>query len=167
MRLRSVGVALAAVAALLALPVPRPAAAAELPLSQGRTATSSSDENAGTPASAAVDGDTGTRWSSATSDAQWLQVDLGATASISKVVLNWEAAYGKDYKIQSSADGSTWTDLTSVTGGDGGTDILDVSGQGRYVRMYGVHRATQWGYSLWEFQVFGTAGTGTSSCDTS
>ncbi len=160
------GVVLAAMAALLALPVPHPAAAAELPLSQGRTATSSSDENAGTPAADAVDGDTGTRWSSAASDTQWLQVDLGATATLSKVVLTWEAAYGKDYKIQASADGSTWTDLTSVTGGDGGTDSLDVSGQGRYVRMYGLHRATQWGYSLWEFQVFGTSGTGTSSCDT-
>ncbi|WP_458248753.1 discoidin domain-containing protein [Streptomyces sp. MAI_2237] len=166
MRLRSMGVVLAAMAALLALPVPHPAAAAELPLSQGRTATSSSDENAGTPAADAVDGDTGTRWSSAASDTQWLQVDLGATATLSKVVLTWEAAYGKDYKIQASADGSTWTDLTSVTGGDGGTDSLDVSGQGRYVRMYGLHRATQWGYSLWEFQVFGTSGTGTSSCDT-
>jgi hypothetical protein len=31
-----------------------------------------------------------------------------------------------------------------------------VSGSGRYVRMYGTHRATSYGYSLWEFQVFGT-----------
>ncbi|NEA46589.1 discoidin domain-containing protein [Streptomyces sp. SID10815] len=171
MRPRSLGVALAALAALITLPAHAPsAAAAELPLSQGRTATSSSTENGGTPAAFAVDGDTGTRWSSAATDDQWLQVDLGASASVTKVVLNWEAAYGKDYKVQISSDGSAWTDLKSVTGGDGGTDSLDVSGQGRYVRMYGVHRATQYGYSLWEFQVFGTAGgdTGggsTGSCD--
>ncbi|MEX1652633.1 discoidin domain-containing protein [Streptomyces pseudovenezuelae] len=164
MRLRSLGVALAATAALITLPITRlPAAAAasaDTNLSQGKTATSSTIENAGTPASAAVDGNTGTRWSSAASDDQWLQVDLGATASISQVVINWETAYGKDYKIQASNDGSAWTDLRSVTGGDGGTDTLDVSGQGRYVRLLGIHRATQWGYSTWEFQVFGTTGGG-------
>ncbi|EDY54676.1 MULTISPECIES: discoidin domain-containing protein [Streptomyces] len=164
MRLRSLGVALAATAALITLPTTQlPAAAAasaDTNLSQGRVATSSSIENAGTPASAAVDGNTATRWSSAFTDDQWLQVDLGATASISQVVINWEAAYGKDYKVQSSSDGSTWTDLRSVTGGDGGTDTLDVSGQGRYVRLLGIHRATQWGYSTWEFQVFGTTGGG-------
>ncbi|MEU1339628.1 discoidin domain-containing protein [Streptomyces sp. NPDC005827] len=161
-RLRSLGVVLAAMAALLALPTAHaPAAhAADAPLSQGRTATASSVENAGTAAANAVDGDAGTRWSSAFSDDQWLQVDLGGTATVSQVVLNWETAYGKDYKVQISADGSNWTDLQSVTGGDGGTDTLTVSGQGRYVRMLGVHRATQWGYSLWEFQVYGTT-TGT------
>lgn len=161
MRLRSLGIALAAAAALITLPAPSPAAAAETPLSQGRTATSSSDENAGTPAANAVDGNTATRWSSAASDAQWLQVDLGAAANLSKVVLNWETAYGKDYKIQVSDNGSSWTDVKSVTGGDGGTDTLDVTGHGRYVRMSGVTRATPYGYSLWEFQVFGTSDTGT------
>ncbi|MGQ4428725.1 discoidin domain-containing protein, partial [Streptomyces violaceoruber] len=168
MRLRSMGVALVATAALVTLPAPITATAADTPLSQGRTATSSSTENAGTPSQNAVDGDTATRWSSAASDDQWLQVVLGATASVTRVVLDWEAAYGKDYKIQLSQDGSTWTDAKTVTGGDGGTDTLDVSGQGRYVRMQGVHRATPWGYSLWEFQVFGTTG-GTApggSCDT-
>ncbi|MER5472945.1 discoidin domain-containing protein [Streptomyces sp. NPDC002685] len=159
MKLRTLGVALAAMAALITLPLQRPAAAADLPLSQGKTATSSSDENGGTPAAYAVDGNTATRWSSAALDTQWLQVDLGASATITKVVLNWEAAYGSDYRIQTSPDGSNWTDIKTVTGGDGGTDTLDVSGQGRYVRMYGVHRGTQYGYSLWEFQVFGDGGT--------
>ncbi|MER7922903.1 discoidin domain-containing protein [Streptomyces sp. NPDC096057] len=170
MKLRSLGVALAAMAALVTLPLhSSPAAAADLPLSQGKTATSSSDENAGTVAANAVDGNTATRWSSAATDTQWLQVDLGSTATITQVVLNWETAYGSDYKIQTSADGSTWTDVKSVTGGDGGTDTLDVSGTGRYVRMSGVHRATQYGYSLWEFQVFGSTGGGTTppaGCDT-
>ncbi|GAA4988093.1 discoidin domain-containing protein [Streptomyces hyderabadensis] len=162
------GVALVATAALVTLPAPMSATVADTPLSQGRTATASSAENAATPSGNAVDGDRATRWSSAASDDQWLQVDLGATASVTRVVLDWEAAYGKDYKIQLSPDGSTWTDVQTVTGGDGGTDTLDVSGQGRYVRMQGVHRATPWGYSLWEFQVFGTTG-GTApggSCDT-
>ncbi|GGX66855.1 hypothetical protein GCM10010358_21710 [Streptomyces minutiscleroticus] len=158
LRRGSLGVALIATAALVTLPGPTPAAAAETPLSQGRTATSSSTENAGTPAQNAVDDDKGTRWSSAASDDQWLQVDLGTTASVTRVVLDWETAYGKDYKIQLSPDGSSWRDAGTVTGGDGGVDTVDVSGQARYVRMQGLHRATQWGYSLWEFQVFGTTG---------
>src|SRR5580693_993228 len=45
-------------------------------LALNKTATASSTENAGTPAADAVDGNTGTRWSSAFSDPQWLEVDL-------------------------------------------------------------------------------------------
>ena len=134
--------------------------AAEVPLSQGKPATASSSENPGPfPASAAVDGNTGTRWSSAFSDPQWLRVDLGATATIRSVTLNWEAAYGRAFQIQTSANGSTWTTIYSTTTGTGGVQNLTVSGSGRYVRMYGTVRGTPYGYSLWEFQVFGTGGT--------
>jgi hypothetical protein len=132
-----------------------PAQAASL-LSQGKPATASSVENGGTPASAAVDGNTGTRWSSAASDPQWLKVDLGSSATISQVVLNWETAYGTAFQIQVSGDDATWTTVYSTTTGTGGTQTLNVSGTGRYVRMYGTARATGYGYSLWEFQVYGT-----------
>jgi hypothetical protein len=86
-------------------------------LSQGKTATASSVENASFPASAAVDGNTGTRWSSAFSDPQWLEVDLGATASISQVVLQWETAYATAFQIQTSSDGTNWTTIYSTTTG--------------------------------------------------
>src|SRR6266568_1079692 len=129
-------------------------------LSQGKTATASSVENASFPASAAVDGNTGTRWSSAFSDPQWLQVDLGSTASISQVVLQWEAAYATAFQIQTSADGTNWTTIYSTTTGTGGTQTLNVTGTGRYVRMYGTARATPYGYSLWEFGVYTTGGGG-------
>jgi hypothetical protein len=135
-------------------------------LSQGKTATASSVENASFPASAAVDGNTGTRWSSAFSDPQWLEVDLGATASITQVVLQWETAYATAFQIQTSSDGTNWTTIYSTTTGTGGTQTLNVTGTGRYVRMYGTARATQYGYSLWEFQVYGTAGGTGSSCST-
>jgi beta-glucosidase len=136
------------------------ARAATTLLSQGKPATASSAENAGTPASAAVDGNTGTRWSSAFSDPQWLQVDLGSTATISQVVLQWETAYATAFQIQVSADASTWSTIYSTTTGTGGTQTLSVSGSGRYVRMYGTARATGYGYSLWEFQVYGTLASG-------
>jgi len=121
-------------------------------------ATASSLENAGTPASAAVDGNTGTRWASAFSDPQWLQVDLGSVQSVCKVVLNWEAAYGKQYQIQVSNDASTWTSIYNQTNGVGGVETLNVSGSGRYIRMYGTQRGTGYGYSLWEFQVYSAGG---------
>jgi beta-glucosidase len=71
-------------------------------------------------------------------------------------VLYWERAYATAFQIQLSDNGTTWTDIYSTNAGTGGVQTLQVSGSGRYVRMYGTQRATQYGYSLWEFQVFGT-----------
>ena len=84
-------------------------------------ATASSLENASFPASAAVDGNTGTRWSSAFSDPQWLQVDLGSSQTICEVTLDWEAAYATAFQIQVSTDGTNWTTIYSTTTGTGGT----------------------------------------------
>ncbi|WP_329113134.1 discoidin domain-containing protein [Streptomyces sp. NBC_01465] len=157
------GAVVTALVAALLLFVPAAAshAAAPVLLSQGKPATASSLEGAGYPASAAVDGNTtGTRWASAFSDPQWIQIDLGASASVSQVVLKWEAAYAKAYRIEFSTDAGSWTTAYSTTTGAGGTETLNVSGSARYVRMYGTTRATGYGYSLWEFQVYGTAGDG-------
>ncbi|MFI2780124.1 discoidin domain-containing protein [Streptomyces sp. ALB3] len=145
----------AALLAFIALPPPS-AQAAEVLLSQGKPATSSSTEG-NFSARSAVDGDPGTRWSSAFADPQWIQIDLGASAGISRVVLNWEAAYGTAFKIEVSSDAERWTVVHQTAAGTGGTQNLTVSGTGRYVRMYGTQRATTYGYSLWEFQVYGTA----------
>ncbi len=70
-----------------------------------------------------------------------------------QVALTWETAYATAFQIQVSADGTTWTTVYSTTTGTGGTQTLTVTGTGRYVRMYGTARATQYGYSLWEFTV--------------
>lgn len=158
-----VGVPLLALGALvassLALAAP-PAQAAEALLSQGKPATASSQEGDGYAAAAAVDGNlTGTRWASQWSDQQWFQVDLGQRADLSRAVLTWEGAYGKSYQIQASDNGTDWRTLETVTGGDGGTDEVAVSGHGRYVRMLGTERSGGYGYSLWEFQVYGTTDT--------
>jgi len=137
---------------------PAPAQAVGALLSQGKPVTASSIEWAGTPATSAVDGNLGTRWSSQFSDPQWIQVDLQATATIDQVTLVWEAAYARSFQIQVSADASAWTTIFSTTTGTGGTQTLAVTGTGRYVRMFGTVRATGYGYSLWELQVFGTIG---------
>src|SRR5262245_20902659 len=114
MRTRPRGLLLAALLTLATAVLVRPADAAPTLLSQAKPVTASSTENAGTPAAAAVDGDAGTRWSSAAADPQWIQVDLGATATVSQVVLSWEAAYATACQIQVSANGSTWDSVYST-----------------------------------------------------
>jgi hypothetical protein len=128
-------------------------------LTPGSTATASSVENGSYPASNAVDGQTGTRWSSQFADPQSITVDLGEAHTVTGVKLNWETAYGQAYSIETSADGSTWrTPSYSTTTGDGGVDDITfttAAADTRYVRLTGTTRGTPWGYSLWEFQVFG------------
>jgi hypothetical protein len=119
-----------------------------------RPVTSSSDEGPGLTAALAVDGDPTTRWSTAYSDPQWIQIDLGARYPIREVTLRWEAAYGRSYQIQTSDDATTWTPVYSTTTGGGGVENLAVSGTGRYVRLYGTSRGTAWGYSLYDVQVY-------------
>jgi hypothetical protein len=124
-------------------------------LSQGRSVFASSIQGDPWAAANAVDGNLTTRWSSAFSDPQWLEVDLGAVYDIHSVVLYWEHAYATAFQIQVSDNGSTWTDLYPTISGYEGKQTLPVSGSGRYVRMYGTKRSTSYGYSLYEFQVFG------------
>ncbi|MFB9445103.1 discoidin domain-containing protein [Dactylosporangium vinaceum] len=128
-----------------------------------KPALASSTENAGTPAASAFDGNTGTRWSSAASDPQWLRVDLGSVQAVCGVTLNWEAAYATAFQIQTSNDGNTWTSIYTTTTGTGGVQNLNVTGSGRYVRVNGTARATQYGYSLWEFQVRVTGAPSTTN----
>ena len=152
---------LALVAGLLAVGSQRPAHAADVNIALGSEATASSAENAGTPASAAVDGDLSTRWSSAFSDPQWLQLDLGANAAISGFTIAWEAAFATAYHIEVSDDATTWTQVYDTTTGAGGTEHISVPAgtSGRYVRLTGTARTTiggaQYGYSIFEFQVLG------------
>ncbi|GAA1721680.1 hypothetical protein GCM10009745_83310 [Kribbella yunnanensis] len=153
--------AAAVVASALFVPPALSASAAETLLSQGKPTTASSIEGSGFEAAKAVDGNSSTRWASVEGhDPEWIRVDLGSTASITRVKLNWEAAYGKSYKIQTSADGSTgWTDVFSTTTGNGAVDDLTVSGSGRYVRVHGTARGTAYGYSLFDLEVYGTTGS--------
>ncbi|WP_407951891.1 family 16 glycoside hydrolase [Plantactinospora veratri] len=125
-------------------------------LARGKAVTASSVEpNSPHVAANAVDGNSGTRWGSAYSDPQTITVDLGAAYPLNRVRLNWETAYGRAYQIQVSANNATWTQVYATTTGDGGVDDVPISANGRYVRITGTQRATQWGYSLWDLNVYG------------
>ena len=123
-------------------------------LAQSGTVTASSAQS-GYPASKAADGDPTTRWASNWSDAQSITVDLGSAKSVARAILRWEAAYGSSYTIDVSTDGTTWRTVSSITSGNGGVDnVTFPATTARYVRMTGVKRATSYGYSLYEFEVY-------------
>ncbi|MEA3306059.1 MAG: discoidin domain-containing protein, partial [Candidatus Omnitrophota bacterium] len=118
------------------------------------TATASSSEYPDLGPEKAIDGDYNTRWSSNHNHNEWLCIDFGAAKTFSTVVLNWEAAYGKSYELQISDDAQNWTTIYTEDNSDGGTDSIAVGEQTvRYLKMQGIQRATDWGYSLWEFSV--------------
>jgi beta-glucosidase-like glycosyl hydrolase len=130
----------------------------DLALDQPTTASSTQDAT-DYPAPDATDGDPGTRWSSAASDPQWLEIDLGSPQQICSVGILWEAAYASAFQIQVSTDNSTWTTEYSTTAGTGGNQTFPISVTARYIRMYATARATQWGDSIFEFDVYGLTTT--------
>lgn len=133
-------------------------------LARNAYASASSVENERLLPGQAIDGHLGTRWSSAFQDPQYLALDLGATVNISRVVLRWETAFGRDYQIQVSSGDGLWSTVRSVVNGDGDVDVLsDLNAVGRYIRVYGTKRGTPWGYSLWEFEVYGVIRDGGAS----
>ncbi|KAA2252147.1 penicillin acylase family protein [Solihabitans fulvus] len=107
------------------------------------------------PPGNAVDDNPSSRWASDWSDNQWITVDLGASQQVGRVVLLWESAYGSAYRIELSDNGTTWRTAYETTTGRGGQEnIAFPGGSARYVRMTGVHRATRYGYSLYEFEIY-------------
>lgn len=106
----------------------------------------------------AVDGNGSTRWASAEGiDPQWITVDLGNTYAINRIKINWEAAYGKNFLVQVSADNSNWSTLRDVQNNTSlSNDYTGLTGTGRYVRIYGTARGTTYGYSIYDLEVYGT-----------
>lgn len=114
------------------------------------SATSSPTAGANT-AARAIDGNAATRWESTADDRAWIQFDFGAKTPIGYLRLVWENAHGKEYAIQSSDDGQNWYQLRYVLGGRGGVEeFFNLNANVRYLRLQGVARATQYGYSIYE-----------------
>lgn len=122
------------------------------------TATASTPAT-GNVASYAFDNNGGSRWESAASDPQWIKVDLGGNKTITDFLITWEGASGKNYIIETSTDNSNWTTVVTKTNMANGarTDrMYDVNCSGRYVRLTGSVRTTGYGYSIYEFKIFGS-----------
>jgi hypothetical protein len=103
----------------------------------------------------AVDGDGNTRWESPYTDPQVLTIDLGTVQPVDHIRLTWESALGKDFTVDVSRDGSQWETAVTETGNEStSNEYANLGKSGRYVRLTGTARATTYGYSLYEFEVF-------------
>ena len=121
-----------------------------------KTSTASSTQG-GFPTNQAFDNNTTTRWGSNYNDNEWIYIDLGRAANITQVDLFWETAYGKDFRIEVSSNAINWTTVATVTNNTlHANEFNGLAATGRYVRMYGVTRGTGYGFSLYEFQVYGS-----------
>lgn len=123
----------------------------------GKDMYASTVEDDNCPASYASDNDLSTRWSSEFSDPQWIYVDLAEITLIGQLRFIWERAFGRSYDIQVSNNAKRWKTVWRTSSSGGKSDVIDLRGKNvyaRYVQMYGKKRETDWGYSLWEFEVY-------------
>ncbi len=143
-------------------------------LALGKPIAVSSFQDDGHSGDMAVDGSLGTWWQTKkavgkrTLSEEWIEVDLGASASIDRVVLEWEAYYATSYAVLVSGDGSSWSTAFSTSGGDGGNDTIALgSHSARYLRI----ESTAWSdgvYRSWlrELEIYGTGGGSSSPTPT-
>lgn len=108
------------------------------------------------PASCLVDNNSGSRWVSKPNDDEWIYVDLGEPTEVASIVLSWEAAYAKAYKILVTNDTANWQEVYATSDGKGGEETVKFKPvKTRYIKMQGIKRATHWGYSLYEMEIYG------------
>ncbi len=110
----------------------------------------------------AIDGNTGTRWESASTDSENLIIDLGAVKTFNTVSIMWEGAYSKSFTIEVSTDGENYTEAAKVTdqtlaGFPYVQDIQFEAKTARYIKFSVVKRGTGYGNSFWEFGVYNLA----------
>ncbi|MFG6503020.1 glycoside hydrolase family 3 N-terminal domain-containing protein [Microbacterium sp. P05] len=182
-RRRAVAMIAAAAVGAVATLVALPASAVEPDLARQATVTASAEQNdqdGSFPATNAIDGSATTRWASGNGPddlnavfTATLTADLGQTASVTSVDLAWEASYAVAYDIQVATtapdDAASWSTVQSVTGGDGGSDVVSFAAvDARYVRLVMLQRAAAtwdaptlhyYGYSLYTFGIGGTLST--------
>ncbi|MBA3427617.1 MAG: discoidin domain-containing protein [Actinobacteria bacterium] len=109
----------------------------------------------------ANDGSGDTRWGSAFTDNQFWQVDLGGARLVDEIVVDWQTAYAAEYQISTSLDGTNFAlvENGSLSGGAPNNHkpvrTTMAARSARYVRVTGIKRATQWGFSIWSVNVFG------------
>jgi len=134
---------------------------AEQILSRGKPATADSEQtSAGNTAAMGNDGVLSTRWCAAdAATGHYWQVDLGASHKLSRVAISWEKAEIYQFKIEGSADQSSWTTLEDQTAStDASSDqsfTLAGSPSARYVKITvsGLNGGA-WA-SFFEFSVYG------------
>jgi hypothetical protein len=121
--------------------------------------TASSDNGEEATAGLAADNNLATRWDSNHDEAKsWIMFDYGLRKYIETIVIAWEGAFAKVYRIQVSEDGEHWRTVFTEHQGYAGLQVIQFSSmvRGRYVRLLCSQKASDdYGYSIYEFQVYG------------
>jgi hypothetical protein len=124
-------------------------------LSLGCPTTASSTSN-GEPGFV-CDGKDDTRWSAKKADNEWIYIDLGSKQDIGQIRINFEAAYGRAYRIQVSDDAQHWDEIIKEDNGHEGIKVYTFPEvEARYVRFLGIELGWWYCYSLWDFSVWGS-----------
>jgi hypothetical protein len=129
-------------------------------IAKGKPTTASSTQGA-LNADYAFDNNRLTRWAStAGREDAYIYVNLLGQATISRIYLVWEKAYGGDFTIDVSQDAITWHTVSTVANNSFHFNefIFSAPITGQYVRLNGTKRGTTVadnGYSLYEFEVNG------------
>ena len=120
-----------------------------------QTVTASSVKTSTYPASNAVDGVATTRWLSAVSDTEWIQVEMDSIYSIGKVVLRWASNYARQYKIMGSRDNIEWFELLYVDDGRGSTDTcIFNSVRAKYLKIEMMNSSNNYGFAIYEMEIY-------------
>ncbi|MGL1904357.1 MAG: discoidin domain-containing protein [Fibrobacterales bacterium] len=124
-------------------------------VSQIAEVTASSIESTQYPASNLTDGNKDTRWASEFADGQEVILDLRSSQYIDRVALTWEGAYASTYTVSTSNDLVHWEFQYTQVHGMGGVEVETRDmGKFQYVKIALDYRATSYGFSLYEVEVF-------------
>jgi len=76
--------------------------------------------------------------------------------ALAKSVERWrDWHFGRELAIEVSEDGQAWKEAKRVNDCRGGCQVITFDPvEGRWIRMHGIKRGTEWGYSIWEMRVF-------------
>ena len=111
-------------------------------------------------ATLAIDGNIGTRWESKSTDGddvKW-QMNLAEATTFNRIKIVWEGAYAKDFNILAGTTCDNMVKILEVTNQQLSnlTQIYELSESvtASHIQFQGIARATPYGYSFWEFEVF-------------
>lgn len=126
----------------------------------GGATLSASTENGGNRANLAMDGNMGTRWESVHgSDKEWLLITLDEAITVYSLKIYWETASAREYRVLMSETGEegSFVEVFHGTFSSGARtdEVIPVSPtRAKYIRIEGVSRTTDYGYSIFETEIY-------------
>ncbi|HEY2698684.1 MAG TPA: discoidin domain-containing protein [Pseudonocardiaceae bacterium] len=141
-----------------------PQAETQLP-ETGWTASASTNSAAGDAPAHAIDGNTGTRYSSDAVQApgMWFQVNLGSSQSFNQIQLNsgsWPGDYAVGYNVEVSTNGSSFTSVATGSGSSSIETITFAAQTAQYIRVVLTASSSGPWWSIGEFTAYTNGSTG-------